>query len=55
MRKHCQHISGVDLLERLSWLGAVGLRAACSLTEDLFASSLGELASYLCVHALTDG
>jgi hypothetical protein len=51
---HHQHIAGVDLLERLSELGAIGLRSARRLAEHLFASSLGELA-HLRVYALTVG
>ena len=35
---HHQHIAGVDLVERLAELGAVGLCAARCLAEDLFAS-----------------
>ena len=51
---HHQHIAGVDLLERLAQLAAVGLRAARCLTKHFFGSGLGELTN-LCVHAMAVG
>ena len=49
---HHQHVAGVDLVERLAQLVAVGLGPARCLAEHLLASGLGQLTD-LCLDALT--
>ena len=49
---HHQHVAGVELVERLAKLAAIGLGPAGCLAEHLLASRLGELA-HLRLDALT--